>query len=56
LWIYGLFGIFAAPVSSLIWPVIIISLVGTLVETLPVKDLDNVTVPVAAVLLGLLLF
>ena len=56
LWIYGLFGIFAAPVSSLIWPVIIISLVGTLVETLPVKDFDNVTVPVAAVLLGLLLF
>lgn len=34
----------------------IIALVSTLIETLPFRDIDNLTVPLAAVLLGYLVF
>jgi dolichol kinase len=37
-------------------PVTIIALVATVVESLPVPDFDNLTVPLAAVALGLLFF
>jgi len=38
-----------------ILPVLMISSICTLVETLPLRDWDNVTVPVTAVLVGYLL-
>ena len=34
----------------------LLALVGTLVESLPLKDVDNITVTLAAVLLGHLVF
>ena len=34
----------------------VIALVGTLVESLPFKDVDNITVTLVAVLLGQLIF
>ncbi len=49
-------GVFAEPFSRFLLPITLIALVGTVVESLPLKDVDNITVTLAAVLLGLLLF
>ncbi|MBN2547653.1 MAG: phosphatidate cytidylyltransferase [Anaerolineales bacterium] len=49
-------GVFSLPISSYIPAITLIALIGTLVETLPIKDLDNITVTLAAVLAGLVLF
>lgn len=50
--VYTAAGYFGQDLSQFIVPVTVISLAATLVETLPVKDLDNITVPLTAVLLG----
>jgi phytol kinase len=52
--IFTLSGIFPGPFWSTILPVLAICLAGTLVETLPVHDIDNITITLAAVLVGLL--
>jgi phytol kinase len=44
------------PVNGFAGPLILIAVVGTLVESLPLNDLDNLTVPAVSVLLGLWLF
>jgi dolichol kinase len=44
------------PFVSYLLPVTIIALVGTLVESLPIRDVDNITVTLVAALLGHLLF
>jgi phytol kinase len=49
-------GVFAGPFSAYLPAITLITLAGTLVETLPVKDVDNFTVSAAAVALGLILF
>ncbi len=49
-------GVFAGPFSRYLLPITIIALVGTLVESLPFKDVDNITVTLAAVILGVFLF
>ncbi len=49
-------GVFAGPVTSYLIPVTLIALAATLVESLPLKDVDNITVTLAAVALGYLLF
>ncbi len=54
--IYTGTGIFTRPFASFVLPLTIITLVGTLVESLPYRDVDNITVTLAAVLAGLLLF
>jgi phytol kinase len=56
LWVYVLAGVFPGPFSGYLLPITVISLVGTLVESLPHKDVDNITVTLAAVLVGLLVF
>ena len=56
LFIFVLAGVFPAPFSSYLLPITIIALVGTLVESLPFKDVDNITVTLVAVLLGQLIF
>jgi len=48
--------IFPGPLSGFLIPVTVIALVGTLVESLPFEDIDNITVTAAAALLGHLLF
>jgi phytol kinase len=53
---FVLAGVFAGPFSMYLLPITIIAVVGTLVESLPFKDVDNITVTLAAVLLGALLF
>jgi phytol kinase len=57
--ILGMFvlaGIFAGSFTGYLIPITLIALAGTLVESLPLKDVDNITVTLAAVLLGHLLF
>lgn len=54
--IFVLAGVFPGPMASLLLPVTLIALAGTLVESLPLKDVDNITVTLAAVALGYWLF
>jgi len=56
LFIFVLAGVFPAPFSAYLLPITYIAVVGTLVESLPFKDVDNITVTLVAVLLGHLLF
>jgi dolichol kinase len=49
-------GVFPSPFSIYLLPITVIALVGTLVESLPFKDVDNITVTLVAVLLGQLMF
>ena len=55
LWIYTSTGMFAGSITGYLTPLVIISLVGMLVESLPFRDIDNITVTVAAALMGHLL-
>ena len=52
IWIYVMLGIFVGPLRSYLLPLGLIALVGMLVESLPYKDIDNITVTVAAALVG----
>jgi phytol kinase len=54
--IYTGIGIFAQPFASFVLPLTFITLVSALVESLPFKDVDNITVTVTAVILGYFLF
>ena len=54
--IYLAAGVFPGTMSSYLPAITIIALVGTAVESLPLHDVDNITVTLAAVLVGLLLF
>ncbi len=53
---YAAAGIFAGPLSAYLLPITWIALVGTLVESLPLSDIDNLTVTLTAVALGQFLF
>jgi phytol kinase len=53
---FVLAGVFAAPFNQYLLPITIIAVAGTVVESLPYKDVDNITVTLAAVVLGLFLF
>lgn len=56
LFVYVSAGIFSGPFSGYLLPLGIVALVGTLVESLPYKDVDNITVTLAAVVTGLFVF
>jgi phytol kinase len=49
-------GIFTKPFISFIFPLTAITLVSALVESLPYKDVDNITVTLTATILGYFLF
>ena len=53
---FVLAGIFVGLFTDYLIPITLIALTGTLVESLPLKDVDNITVTLAAVALGHLLF
>jgi phytol kinase len=55
-WVYVSMGVFEGPMSTFLLPLTVIALVGTLVESLPLKDVDNITVTLAAVVLGHVFF
>jgi len=54
--VYVALWVFPPPLTAYLVPVIIIAAVCTVVESLPFNDIDNLTVPAMAVLLGHLLF
>jgi phytol kinase len=56
LFIFVLKGVFAGTFGSFLLPVTYIALLAALVESLPLKDVDNITTTLAAVILGHLLF
>jgi phytol kinase len=58
LWLFNVFGDFqpALPVGKTALSSAVISLTAAVVEALPLRDVDNITTTVAAVLLGLVLF
>lgn len=56
LFIYVSVGIFAAPFTLYLLPIVWIALGGMLVESLPFKDIDNVTLTVVSTLIGHLVF
>lgn len=54
--VYVTLGIFAAPLGQYFLPLVWIALLATAVESLPYKDIDNITMTVAAAGLGWFLF
>jgi phytol kinase len=50
--IYVLVGEFSAPFSAYLLPLLVIAIGGMLVESLPFPDVDNLTLTIAAALLG----
>jgi len=56
LWIFMVLGVFSRPFEVYLGPLLIISLAGMMVESLPFPDVDNITVTAVAVLLGHLFF
>lgn len=49
-------GVFSGPFSAYVLPVTLLALAATLVESLPVPDVDNITITITAVFLGHFLF
>lgn len=56
LFIYVSAGVFTPPFGSYLVPVFWIALGGTMVESLPFRDIDNITLTVVSALLGYLVF
>lgn len=56
LWIYVSARVFPGPFSGYLVPLAILALTASAVESLPFRDVDNLTVPLAAALVGLLVF
>jgi phytol kinase len=54
--IYVQQGIFAQPFTIYLIPITLISLVATIVEALPFRHVDNLTVTIASVLVGVVIF
>ena len=54
--VYVWFGAFSGPVTRFLVPVTWIAVGATLIESLPFKDVDNITLTVAAALIGHLVF
>lgn len=54
--VFQLAGVFDYPWGKLVLNLVLIAFVGSLVESLPMRDLDNLTVPLTSIILGHLLF
>jgi len=54
--IYGSVGAFPGPITRYLLPVTWIALGAMLVESLPFKDIDNITITLASILVGYLVF
>jgi phytol kinase len=52
IWIFVIAGVFPGPISTFILPITIIAFGCMLVESLPFKDIDNVSITLAAIVLG----
>ncbi len=56
LWVYVGLRVFPGPFSGYLAPLLILALTAAAVESLPFRDVDNLTVTIAAVLVGYLVF
>ena len=56
LWAYIYFGIFTGPLHVYFPTLMLIALAGTVVESIPIKDIDNITITLTAVIFGQILF
>lgn len=56
MYIYSSMGVLSEMFKSHFWALGVIALVGTLIESFPFKDVDNITVTLATALVGWLLF
>ena len=54
-WIFSAFGVFSDSIQTYLLPITVIAIVGTIVESFPLKDIDNITVTLSAVIIGHLL-
>jgi phytol kinase len=54
--VYTVTGVFTEPFSAFVLPLTLIAAACTLVESLPFRDVDNITVTVTAAILGYFLF
>lgn len=55
-WVFISQNYFQSPISDYILPIGLIALASTIIESLPFNDIDNITVPLVSVILGLFLF
>ena len=56
LMLYISLGIFSGTFTNYLIPLSVIALAGAIVESLPLQDIDNITVTITALILGHLLF
>ena len=56
LWIYVSARVLPGPFAGYLTPLLILTLTATVVESLPFRDVDNLTVTLAAVMIGYLVF
>lgn len=56
MWVFVSQGVFGGSILQYLPAITILALAGTIVESLPVKDIDNITVPLITIILGHLLF
>ena len=56
IFVYIRAGVLPAPITSYLLPITAIALAGALIESLHFKDIDNVTMTLASVLVGSLFF
>ncbi|MBT3240765.1 MAG: phosphatidate cytidylyltransferase [Chloroflexi bacterium] len=55
-YIFNSANIFSGKLSDYFLPIVIISLVATIIESIPVRDIDNITITTSALILGHYLF
>lgn len=56
IWIYIKAGIFTSTINDYLLPIAGIAMLGTFIESLPYKDIDNITMTIASVIAGYLFF
>lgn len=56
IFIYVNAGVFAGSITNYLFPITVIAFAGMLIESLPYKDIDNVTMTIASALVGYLFF
>ncbi len=56
IWIYVSARVFSGPFSGYLAPLALLSLTAAAVESLPFRDVDNITVPLAVALAGMLIW
>lgn len=54
--IFNMTGIMTLNFSQIIPRILFLNIIATIVESLPIKDWDNITVPVVVILIGLFIF